>query len=158
MATFLQAEMWPEPALIHCCERIKNAAKLQNRTEFPIRVRILIHNSYFIIHYEAARGQLRPRQRALQAPLAVLRQTPAARHPSEGPLHDPAAVENRGPLGFLGFFHDLKIGTDAEILERGRQLLSPAAAVRPPRPDPKCGKPNSCLRLRPRGIEPETKS
>ena len=27
-----------------------------------------------------------------------------------------------------------------------------------PRPGPKCGKPNSCLRLRPRGIEPETKS
>ena len=45
-------------------------------------------------HHEAARGQLHPRQRALQASLVVLRQTPAARHPGEGPLDDPPAVEN----------------------------------------------------------------
>ena len=78
-----------------------------------------------------ARGQLRPRQRTLQAPLAVLRQTPAARHPGEGPLHDPAAMENHETLDILGFFDDLKIGSDAELRERGRQLPSSASAVRP---------------------------
>lgn len=35
-------------------------------------------------HHEAARGQLRSRQRALQAPLTVLRQAPAARRPGGG--------------------------------------------------------------------------
>ena len=34
---------------------------------------------------------------ALQAPLVVLRQTSAEQHPSEYPLRDPAAVENREP-------------------------------------------------------------
>ena len=82
-------------------------------------------------HHEAARGQLRPRQRVLQAPLAVLRQTPAARHPDEGPLDDPAAVENGEPFDILGFFDDLKIGIDPELLERGRQLLPLISAVRP---------------------------
>ena len=46
-------------------------------------------------HHEAARGQLRPRQRALQVPFIVLHQTSAARHPGEYPLDDPAAVQNR---------------------------------------------------------------
>ena len=86
-------------------------------------------------HHEAARGQLRPRQGALQAPLAVLRQTSAARHPSEDPLHDPAAVENRDIFGFLD---DFKIGPDAEIPERGRQLLSLVSAVRPELRDMRC--------------------
>ena len=49
-------------------------------------------------HHEAARGQLHPRQRALQAPLVVFRQTSAARHPGEGPLDDPPAVENGEPF------------------------------------------------------------
>ena len=33
-------------------------------------------------------------------------------------------------------------------------MASARGRVRPPRPDPKCGKTNSYLRLRPRGIEP----
>ena len=37
-------------------------------------------------------------------------------------------------------------------------VASARGRVRPPRPDPKCGNTNSCLRLRPKGIEPETKS
>ena len=82
-------------------------------------------------HHEPARDQLRPRQGALQAPFAVLRQTPAARHPGEGPLHDPAAMQNRETFDVLGFFDDLKNGSDAELRERGRQLLSSASAVRP---------------------------
>ena len=48
--------------------------------------------------HEATCGQMRPRQRARQAPLIVLRQAPAARHPGESLLHDPAAIENGEPF------------------------------------------------------------
>ena len=40
-------------------------------------------------------------------------------------------MENLEPFDFLGFVDDFKDGPDAEILERGRQLLSPVSAVRP---------------------------
>ena len=72
------------------------------------RVRLDIHGIEFVVYLQhdaalAARritacGQQRPRQRALQASLIILRRMSAARHPNEGPLHDPAAVRNREPF------------------------------------------------------------
>ena len=53
------------------------------------------------MHHETTRCQLRPRHRVLQASRTVLHQKPTARHPSEDPAHDPAAMQNCDPLGLM---------------------------------------------------------
>ena len=110
----------------------------EDRLHF-LSLRIFIHTLLFIIrmlkpfrlaHNEEARGQLHPRRRVLQSPSIVLRQTPAARHPDEGPINDPATMENREPFEILGFVDDFKIRSKPEILELRRRLRSLISDVR----------------------------
>ena len=54
-------------------------------------------------HREAAGRRPRPGSRAFQRPPAVLRRTPAARHPGERPLRLPAAARTGNPLVSSGF-------------------------------------------------------
>ncbi len=55
----------------------------------------------------------------------------------------------------MAFLRDAVPALADDRLRRGALRVQ---RVRPPRPNPKCGKPNPCPRPRPRGTEPETKS